>query len=89
MPNELGLLTKVEAKNLRDIHLSQASEVIKEIAEKIKSYQNGDLRTELSFNKVVHDDVVKYFKNVVGYTVTDNKQGQPVNFTLLQIINWL
>lgn len=89
MPNELGLLTKAECKNIRDINLSPARDVIYEIAEILKAYQNEGTVSEKTFNKVVHDSVVSYYKNTVGYTVTDNKQGQPVGFTLLIKISWL
>lgn len=89
MPNYLGLLTKTEAKELRDLKLLTQSDKIIQIAEGIAMTQKFDALAVMSvYNTVVHDDVVKYFKNTMGYTVVENKVGQPAGFTLLISISW-
>jgi len=90
MPNELGLFTKQEAKNIRDINILNDSAKLFEIAELIRTTQMLTPQiTSLEFNRVVHDDVFKYFKNTVGYDVVENKTGQPLNYTKIVTISWL
>lgn len=89
MPNELGLFSKQEAKNIRDIAAIQGSGKLFQIAEVIRQCQmQSPLQTSITFNEVVHDDVFKYFKNTVGYDVLEDKTGQPVNFTKILTISW-
>lgn len=89
MPNELGLLTKQEAKAIRDINLIAGSADLKWIAQLIKEVQQfGDSQTHIQFNKVVHNDVAKYFKNTVGYDVVEQSVPTP-NHTKIISISWL
>ena len=90
MPNFLGLLTKQEAKELRDLNLSGHRSVIIEIAEMIKSSQLlAPEITEITLNRVVHTDVEKFYKNTMAYLTEIDSTGQPANFTLLTKISWL
>lgn len=90
MPNELGLYNKTEAKNIRDYAYTAGWLKINQIAGHIKGYQYSGEITELTFNEVVPDQVVAYFKaQPLGYSVTENKQGQPQGMTLLITISWL
>lgn len=86
MPNELGLLSKQEAKSLRDLKLIPG---LTEIAGVLRQEQfvGG---TAVTFNMIVHDDVFKYFKNTVGYNVFEDKQhpGLPANHTFITTIDW-
>lgn len=84
--NALGLLTKQEAKDLRDLQTNPNTAKVFDIAEIIKGIQY--YATEIELNMVVHDDVVSYFKNTMSYTVTEIKTGQPPGFTKLIKISW-
>jgi len=89
MPNVLGLFTKQEAKEIRDINVLPDSNKLKLIAEVIKEAQQiGTGQTQVTLNMVVHTDVEKYFKNTVGYTTVQNTAGQAPNHTLLISISW-
>lgn len=62
---------------------------IDRISKIIKSLQLEGLANRiLGVNKVVHDDVVKFFKNEMQYTTNDSKTGQPVNMTLFIDVSW-
>jgi len=92
MPNYFGLLTKSEAKELRDLKASLAPAqytLLEQIAVAVAGCQKFSPEININtFNQVVHDDVVKYFRNTMGYDVFDSDLGQPVGFTLLQTISW-
>jgi hypothetical protein len=89
MPNELGLYTKAEAKNIRDYAYTQGWSKIYEIAQIIKGWQASGEVIELTFNEVVPVQVAAYFKaQPLGYAVTDSTQGQPQGMTRLSRISW-
>lgn len=94
MPNELGLLTKQEAKAIRDLRLLPSTNPrepdVLFIARLIREVQGiGDNQTRIEFNKIVHEDVAKYFKNTVGYDVVEQPVATPANHTKIVSISWL
>lgn len=95
--NALGLLTKQEAKDLNDFFALPHFDKISELAQVIVDVQQNRAKdasgnhvkiTEAIFNQVVNDDVVKFFKNDMSYTVVENKVGQLPTETLLIKISW-
>lgn len=90
MPNELGLLTKQEAKNIRDINTMTDGSIVRYLAKLIAEVQQaGDTQTHIEVNWIVmHKDAVKYFTQDMGYTAVTDDTGQPNNYTRLRSISW-
>lgn len=90
MPHWSGLLTKADISAREAAYTSQQVKAdIDFIVFVIRSMQLEGLAVRrFEINKVVHDDVVKFFKNEMQYTVIDNKVGQTPTMTLLNEISW-
>lgn len=90
MPHWSGLLTKADISAREATYTSQqVKDDIDFIVFVIRSMQvEGLVFRRFEVNKVVHDDVVKFFKNEMQYTVIDNKAGQAPTMTLLTEISW-
>lgn len=90
--NYFGLMSKQEAKEVSDLRASMPEDqwvILESIATSLSGCQHYSPEVkEVIFNQVVHDNVAGYFKNTMQYSVTDNKNGQPPNMTLLVKINW-
>jgi hypothetical protein len=83
-----NLLTKSEAKFLRDLTLDERSKLIT-IGTVIADNQQSDRPdSSITFNMVVTDAVENYFKNTMQYTTDYVKQGYPSGTGLLRSISW-
>lgn len=88
-----GLLTKTEAKDLRDLRalltVSQMNEFYA-IASDIALVQiNNPDRTYSDYNTITRIEVADYFtKAPLAYTVTHSTAGQPAGFTRITRISW-
>lgn len=85
-----GLLTKSDISGMEAVYTNS---LIKNEVELIKSIiislqTEGLINRRLVVNRVVHDDVVKFFKNEMQYTTIDNKAGQAPNFTMFLEVSW-
>lgn len=89
MPDQFGLMTKQEAKQVSDLMLLPGYSTIVMIAEIIAYSQRNEPQVkEYRHNKVVTDDVESFFKNDKQYTTDYVKQGYPAGQGLLRSISW-
>ena len=88
MPNEIGLLTKQEAKAIRDLKALPDYNRIMVIAEIIRQMQVDGTHSSFACNMVVNDAVESYFKNTMQYSTDFVKQGYPNGTGLLRSISW-
>ena len=91
MPNYLGLLTKQECKEMRDLKASMPVaeyQKLVQIAQAVSECQKySPDTTSNTFNQVVHTNTVKYFRNTLGYDVISAPAG--TNMETLTSISWL